>query len=45
MNHWRVKLGISACNDTEEKKIKLDIAREKQLKKDIANFNKKLKNQ
>jgi|TARA_A100001388_G_scaffold109519_1_gene80396 hypothetical protein len=44
MNHWRVKLGISVCNDTKEKKIKLDKEREKQLKKDLAHFKKKLKN-
>ena len=40
MNHWRVKLGISVCNDTKGKKIKLDKEREKQLIKDL--FQKRL---
>ena len=36
-------MGISVCNDSKGKKIKLDKEREKQLKKDLAYYKKKLK--
>ena len=36
-------MGISVCNDSKGKKIKLDKEREKQLKKDLTYYKKKLK--
>tara|TARA_Y100001970_G_C13905168_1_gene685689 strand:+ start:563 stop:679 length:117 start_codon:yes stop_codon:yes gene_type:complete len=36
-------MGISVCNDSKGKKIKLDKEREKQLRKDLAYYKKKLK--
>tara|TARA_Y100000591_G_C21728413_1_gene642668 strand:- start:966 stop:1103 length:138 start_codon:yes stop_codon:yes gene_type:complete len=43
MSRWRIKMGISVCNDSKGKKIKLDKEREKQLRKDLAYYKKKLK--
>ena len=37
-------MGISVCNDSKGKKIKLDKEREKQLRKDLAYYKKKIKN-
>ena len=37
-------MGISVCNDTKKNSAKLNKERQKQLKKDLAHFNKKSKN-
>ena len=44
MSHLRVNMGISVCNESKRNNVKLDKERQKQLKKDLAHFKKKSKN-
>ena len=43
MNHLRVNMGISVCNEPKKNNAKLNKDRQKQLKKDLAHFKKKSK--
>ena len=43
MNHLRVNMGISVCNESKKNNAKLNKDRQKQLKKDLAHFKKKSK--
>ena len=43
MNHLRVTMGISVCNEPKKNNAKLNKDRQKQLKKDLAHFKKKSK--
>ena len=44
MSHLGVNMGISVCNESKRNNVKLDKERQKQLKKDLAHFKKKSKN-
>ena len=44
MSHLGVNMGISVCNEPKRNNVKLAKERQKQLKKDLAQFKKKSKN-